>query len=116
VDIWAMGCVFSEMLTWALRDGAAVELYRQARLSNETRLGDLGWREDNFFCKIKGGENDRYDTHIVKPSVEDVSPVSRHLPTTPLLFSLTMTSGSKIWSDDLHPPMSVITRHSSQSS
>lgn len=83
VDIWSMGCVFSEMFTWALLGGNAVETYRDARMTDKTRLADpLSWTEDNFFCRTKGGrlsdEADRgsqYDTHIVKPSVRKVRPL-----------------------------------------
>ena len=80
VDIWSMGCVFSELLTWAMHGGDAIESYRESRLAEPTRLGDsMGWREDNFFCRAKGtmlgerGARDQYDRHIVKPSVEKVS-------------------------------------------
>jgi serine/threonine protein kinase len=73
VDIWSMGCVFSEMLTWALLGGDAVELYREARLKDETRLGGPDpWFEDSFFCRTKGDAQEQYDTGMVKPSVSQV--------------------------------------------
>ena len=80
VDIWSMGCVFSELLTWARHGGDAVESYRECRLAEPTRLGESsGWKEDNFFCRAKGivygerGSRRQYDRHIVKPSVDKVS-------------------------------------------
>ncbi|KAF5013623.1 hypothetical protein FDECE_384 [Fusarium decemcellulare] len=51
-DIWALGCVFTELLTWVIRGRACLEQYSQDRL-NEQDLGRRrgSWREDRFFGK-----------------------------------------------------------------
>ncbi|KFH43979.1 Cyclin-dependent kinase-like protein [Hapsidospora chrysogenum ATCC 11550] len=55
VDIWALGCVFSEHLTWAMRGPGAVEQYEERRLeecifSRDTR-GKGKWTDESFFVK-----------------------------------------------------------------
>lgn len=76
VDIWAMGCVFSEMLTWAVFGSGAVERYRDTRLEDQTQPDDVvGLKEDNFFCRIEGGgshEQEATLSHVRKPSVDEV--------------------------------------------
>jgi hypothetical protein len=55
VDIWALGCVFSEHLTWAIRGPGAVKKYEERRLEENLFAGDTRgkgkWREDCFFVK-----------------------------------------------------------------
>ncbi|KAM0553283.1 hypothetical protein ACHAPJ_007296, partial [Fusarium lateritium] len=55
VDIWALGCVYSELLTWAILSPEACEDYCQARLQQPSYSGATQgrgqWREDNFFLK-----------------------------------------------------------------
>ncbi|KAJ3542906.1 hypothetical protein NM208_g3850 [Fusarium decemcellulare] len=56
-DIWALGCVFTELLTWIIRGRESHEEYRKARL-NEQDVGRRrgSWREDRFFGKTFGNE------------------------------------------------------------
>lgn len=79
VDIWSMGCVFSEMLVWALMGEAALQSYRDTRFNDSA--GRSEWKEDNFFHReqpappVNAGEQRReVDKHILKPSVDKVSP------------------------------------------
>ncbi|KAF5665404.1 serine threonine kinase [Fusarium circinatum] len=47
VDVWAMGCVFSELLTWAILPHGSVNEYRLART------------QDPSVTRATGGENDK---------------------------------------------------------
>ncbi|RMJ18859.1 hypothetical protein CDV36_001462 [Fusarium kuroshium] len=48
-DVWALGCVFSLLLTWAIRGPAAVKSYDEAR-HGEKDPGRRGtWYEDTFY-------------------------------------------------------------------
>lgn len=55
VDVWALGCVFSQLITWVILDQGACKDYQQARASELSYSGatrDKGkWTEDNFFLK-----------------------------------------------------------------
>ncbi|CEI41842.1 unnamed protein product [Fusarium venenatum] len=55
VDVWALGCVFSELMTWVILDGNARQEYQQERkreLSFSGATEDTAqWNEDNFFLK-----------------------------------------------------------------
>jgi serine/threonine protein kinase len=55
VDIWALGCVFSELMTWVILDSAACESYQEARTRELSYSGATmskgEWHEDNFFLK-----------------------------------------------------------------
>ncbi|XEU94850.1 hypothetical protein FSHL1_000134 [Fusarium sambucinum] len=55
VDVWALGCVFSELMTWVILDCDARQHYKQARKDEPTFSGaakNIGqWCEDNFFLK-----------------------------------------------------------------
>jgi serine/threonine protein kinase len=63
-DIWSLGCVFLEYITWYLLGTEAVEVkFCQARLEK----GSTMW-ETNPLFKIEKGENDR-DRAILKPGV-----------------------------------------------
>ncbi|MCJ1250173.1 hypothetical protein MMC30_007399 [Trapelia coarctata] len=55
-DVWSLGCVFLELLTWAIEDSAAVAAFTQARI--ERRFPDLVARsiEDDSFFQIKKGD------------------------------------------------------------
>ncbi|KAK5997637.1 hypothetical protein PT974_03001 [Cladobotryum mycophilum] len=54
-DIWALGCVFSELMTWAIRGSHAVKNYEHRRMTERSYSGDIharaSWNEDNFFVK-----------------------------------------------------------------
>ncbi|KAF4964807.1 hypothetical protein FSARC_7299 [Fusarium sarcochroum] len=53
VDIWALGCVYSELLTWAILHPRACEDYLKARMQELSYSGATQnkgqWHEDNFF-------------------------------------------------------------------
>ncbi|KAF5001110.1 hypothetical protein FGRMN_1304 [Fusarium graminum] len=55
VDIWALGCVFSELMTWVILDVGACTEYQEARKDELSYSGlnmdKAKWREDNFFLK-----------------------------------------------------------------
>ncbi|KAM0341680.1 hypothetical protein ACHAPU_009928 [Fusarium lateritium] len=55
VDIWALGCVFSQLMTWVILDRGACAEYQQARKQEPSYSGysmNKGqWLEDNFFLK-----------------------------------------------------------------
>jgi serine/threonine protein kinase len=55
VDIWALGCVFSQLMTWVILGSAACNNYQKARTEEESFSGasmNRGkWHEDNFFVK-----------------------------------------------------------------
>ncbi|GKU07332.1 unnamed protein product [Fusarium langsethiae] len=55
VDVWALGCVFSELMTWVILDGDARKDYQQERTKESSFSGATKnkgqWREDNFFIK-----------------------------------------------------------------
>ncbi|CVK99375.1 uncharacterized protein FMAN_02217 [Fusarium mangiferae] len=53
VDIWALGCVFSELFTWILLEHKAREEFRQARKQDALFSGDWNY--------IQNGENDIED-------------------------------------------------------
>ncbi|KAK5996024.1 hypothetical protein PT974_04447 [Cladobotryum mycophilum] len=54
VDIWSLGCVFTELLTWIIRRDVGVENYRMQRIKEAAYRGHIEterWHEDNFFMK-----------------------------------------------------------------
>lgn len=54
-DIWSLGCVFSEHLTWAIRGPSGVVDYGNKRSEESRTTGDTSgkgtWIEDSFFVK-----------------------------------------------------------------
>ncbi|KAM0279167.1 hypothetical protein ACHAO9_011830 [Fusarium lateritium] len=49
-DVWALGCVFTEMLTWAIQGPEAHKLYECTRLSEDDIGREKGvWHMDRFF-------------------------------------------------------------------
>jgi len=53
VDIWALGCIFSEVFTWMLLEHEAREEFRQARTRDALFSGDWGYIENGFENDIK---------------------------------------------------------------
>ncbi|WZH40742.1 kinase-like domain-containing protein [Fusarium acuminatum] len=54
VDTWALGCVFSQLMTWVILDSAACSSYEKARKDEDSYSGAVKkgkWNEDNFFLK-----------------------------------------------------------------
>ncbi|KAL2687821.1 hypothetical protein Neosp_005390 [[Neocosmospora] mangrovei] len=54
-DVWALGCVFSMLLTWAIRGREAVKLYDKARHDEKDPGRKRTWYEDTFY----GTEHDQ---------------------------------------------------------
>ncbi|RSL65884.1 hypothetical protein CEP54_004021 [Fusarium duplospermum] len=48
-DVWALGCVFSMLLTWAIRGPAAVKAYDKARHDEKDPGRKRTWYEDTFY-------------------------------------------------------------------
>ncbi|KAK1770229.1 kinase-like domain-containing protein [Phialemonium atrogriseum] len=72
IDIWALGCVFSEFLTWAIWGPAALVEYQSNRLEecDEGRSTAKGsWKEDRFFKKIYS-EDGKTDVELKASVVE----------------------------------------------
>ena len=65
-DIWCMGCVFLEMVTWLLGGHALVADFRDARCSYDPKNP---FETDTFFVLHK----DSADRAIIKPAVIQVS-------------------------------------------
>lgn len=55
IDMWALGCVFSEMLTWVIRGPEAIHNYTAQRALERSYSGNVRnrapWNEDTFFVK-----------------------------------------------------------------
>ncbi|KAF5025999.1 hypothetical protein F66182_1901 [Fusarium sp. NRRL 66182] len=55
MDTWALGCVFSELLTWVILRPEACKEYQAKRTEESSYSGNTDnrgtWREDNFFTK-----------------------------------------------------------------
>ncbi|KXH50949.1 hypothetical protein CSAL01_04814 [Colletotrichum salicis] len=76
-DVWALGCVFSEFLTWVVCRHWAVGDYGIARAMErdwDESKQRYRWAEDKFFVAIynEGGVNGAVRT-LLKPSVDSVS-------------------------------------------
>ncbi|OPB41106.1 Cyclin C-dependent kinase CDK8 [Trichoderma guizhouense] len=52
IDIWAFGCLFAELLTWAIRGFNGVEVFKERRMDDDRDVSNENegeWVEDNFF-------------------------------------------------------------------
>jgi serine/threonine protein kinase len=71
IDIWALGCVFSELMAWAVRGSDGLEEYRTHRVKDDTYTGairrSMSWGEDNFF-RIHVNENNAIT--LIKSAVQ----------------------------------------------
>ncbi|CAJ2501145.1 Uu.00g039980.m01.CDS01 [Anthostomella pinea] len=68
-DIWSLGCVLSEFMTWFILGTAAIDHFVKQRLQEEDEGVTKGkWKEDRFFKIINGTENQR--STVSKASVE----------------------------------------------
>ncbi|KAF5538348.1 serine threonine kinase [Fusarium mexicanum] len=52
VDVWAMGCVFSELLTWAILPHGSVDEYRLARTQDPSVTRAGGENDKNYECNF----------------------------------------------------------------
>lgn len=93
-DVWALGCVFSEFLTWVVKGPEGVLSFANARFDEYVTFSTK-WQEDNFFycdeaavngrppSSVPGGEEDevlRYEGLKLKNSVNEVSLTHRSDP------------------------------------
>lgn len=67
-DIWSLGCVYLEFVTWMLLGADGLEKFRQIRLDDTGSRPKL--RIDNFYALMGKGKNRHAK---VKESVETVS-------------------------------------------
>ncbi|CAM1503138.1 Fc.00g079140.m01.CDS01 [Cosmosporella sp. VM-42] len=78
VDIWALGCVFSELLTWVLRHPGARKEYVDQRMKEPSYSGahDKGqWSEDTFFVKrVAKGRGLVDSSPSSAPAAQDAGP------------------------------------------
>jgi hypothetical protein len=61
VDIWALGCIFSELFTWMLLGHEARERFRKARMQDALFSGDWDCLENGFENDI---EDNFFQRHI----------------------------------------------------
>lgn len=61
VDIWALGCIFSELFTWMLLEHKARERFREARMQDALFSGDWDYIENGFENDI---EDNFFQRHI----------------------------------------------------
>ena len=47
-DIWCLGCVFLEFLTWMVDGPAGIDAFRNARVEPDALLGEV-WQDDYFY-------------------------------------------------------------------
>ncbi|RGP60994.1 serine/threonine protein kinase [Fusarium sporotrichioides] len=71
VDVWALGCVFSELMTWVILDGDARKDYQQKRKKEPSFSGAAKskgqWSEDNFFVKHIQKKKKKKKKQVAKP-------------------------------------------------
>jgi serine/threonine protein kinase len=95
-DVWALGCVYTEMLTWAIQGPEAHKLYECARLSEDDVGRQKGtWHMDRFFG-IDFSERDlsgALGRRFLKKAVIDV----RFLPIPSLIKLIRDSSQQAHW-------------------
>lgn len=83
-DIWALGCVFVEFITWYLTGKAGMEAFMNRRIEDD--VGELKIKYDKFF-NIRVGSDGKNEPEV-KHSVNEVGQLG-----TP---SMKLTSGSPL--------------------
>lgn len=78
-DIWALGCLYLEMLAWLLGGWALVQEFENQRVAEKTVAYFNGPTEGTFF-KVKSISEDGTSVVIVKPGVTKVGPRSSRPP------------------------------------
>lgn len=64
IDIWAFGCLFAELLTWAIVGQGGIEHFKTQRVNEDIEYPDKSkgeWSEDNFF-RMDAGQPIRKDS------------------------------------------------------
>jgi serine/threonine protein kinase len=74
-DVWALGCVFSMLLTWAIRGPNALEEYATARQKEKDPGKKGSWLQDTFYGTEHTEDGDPLipDGFFLKQAVIDVS-------------------------------------------
>ncbi|KAM0371428.1 hypothetical protein ACHAPZ_010339 [Fusarium culmorum] len=86
VDVWALGCVFSELMTWVILDNGSCQDYLEERKNELSFSGAVKnkapWHEDNFFLKhrLKKRPAERLYA-AVKSGVSRIMNKNRSIPT-----------------------------------
>lgn len=108
VDIWALGCAFSDFLTWAIRGKTAIGDFADVRYREPANLPinpKTPWNEDNFYmkdyrkkpfflgCALKHERVSKTPTPRLKASVTKVGALYHEFS----LLSLTSCSGLRIF-------------------
>lgn len=71
-DIWSLGCLYLEMLTWLLGGWKLVQEFEQLRVAEKTVAYFNGPTEGTFF-KVKSVSEDGTSVLVIKPTVTNVS-------------------------------------------
>lgn len=78
-DIWSLGCLYLEMITWLLGGWQLVQKFQQQRASGE-EFSFYGHAADTAFFRIESVSKDGTAVVMVKPAVTRVSHIA--FPTT----------------------------------
>lgn len=78
-DIWALGCLYLEMITWLLGGWKLVQEFEQLRIAETTGPRSPRSTEGTFF-KVRSISEDGTWKVVVKPTVKNVS---RSVPVSP---------------------------------
>ncbi|KAK6843886.1 kinase-like domain-containing protein [Apiospora arundinis] len=92
-DIWSLGCVFLDMIAWALGGNTWLHAFNEARVDEPSILV----RSDVFYRIVKDeGEGDKYDA-ILKGSVNEwIGKMYDHRNCTPTLKNVLKTIQKKM--------------------
>lgn len=91
-DIWSLGCVYLEFITWALLGPAGIQTFRDKRLNERGDRPKMKF--DNFYSLLKGSGEDR--DSMVKVCVGKVGLLSRNPAWKRKKLTYLLFSGSKI--------------------
>lgn len=77
IDVWSLGCLYLEFITWYFEGISGIETFADARLEEEPQVEDMV-SVDKFFIKKTHWMTGR-EKYLVKPSVSEVrKPNNRH--------------------------------------
>ena len=79
-DIWSLGCLYLEFVTWLLKGSAEIGSFSNVR----GKTSSLGINEDNFFNTIHGG----LDAEVREEVIEWVKELHQHPKCSSLLHEL----------------------------
>ncbi|KAH7146245.1 kinase-like domain-containing protein [Dactylonectria macrodidyma] len=78
VDIWALGCVFSQFMTWAIKDVGSVKKFATARSKEkeDTFFKTKKWFDD-LRAKVRSSEGENFATEFLTLIQQDMLEVLR---------------------------------------